>query len=310
MSLATIKDHAEVVMPNTDDAPLDEWLAKRRLGIGGSDAAAALGLSKWDSQYSLWADKVGIKPPIDDTNPMKWGRRLEQAIGYGFAEDTGTPVTRYPVMFRSLEWPWMQTNLDFITQDAEKAVEVKNVGGFRVSDWEDGAVPPHYALQGQHELAVTGLSSVIFAVLVGGNDPRYIEVERDDDLIGELVIREKAFWDLVESNTEPAVDGMDATTLALKSRYADPEIGSSVELQPKLIEPLIERRKHLKAEAKYLDGELHQVENEIKALLGDYEIGTVNNITVVTWKKIDRAGYTVEDTSYRKLHVPTTKGAS
>ena len=35
------------------------WLAERRTGIGGSDAAAACGLSKYKTRLELWLDKRG-----------------------------------------------------------------------------------------------------------------------------------------------------------------------------------------------------------------------------------------------------------
>lgn len=37
-----------------------EWLAFRRKGIGASDAAAVLGLSKWTTNVELWEEKVGL----------------------------------------------------------------------------------------------------------------------------------------------------------------------------------------------------------------------------------------------------------
>ena len=36
-----------------------EWLALRRKTVGGSDAAGIIGLSKWSTPYTVWADKTG-----------------------------------------------------------------------------------------------------------------------------------------------------------------------------------------------------------------------------------------------------------
>ena len=36
----------------------EEWLARRRSGIGGSDVAAVLGLSPWKSPRQVWLDKT------------------------------------------------------------------------------------------------------------------------------------------------------------------------------------------------------------------------------------------------------------
>lgn len=35
----------------------EEWLMRRRKTIGGSDAAGIVGLSRWTSPFSVWADK-------------------------------------------------------------------------------------------------------------------------------------------------------------------------------------------------------------------------------------------------------------
>ena len=37
----------------------DEWLQLRQKTIGGSDAATIIGLNKWETPYSVWAEKTG-----------------------------------------------------------------------------------------------------------------------------------------------------------------------------------------------------------------------------------------------------------
>ena len=49
----------------------DEWLAIRRTGIGSSDIAGVLGLSPWASPYTVWADKRGRVPPVEQTEAME-----------------------------------------------------------------------------------------------------------------------------------------------------------------------------------------------------------------------------------------------
>ncbi|CAG9257981.1 hypothetical protein BDI4_570036 [Burkholderia diffusa] len=43
----------------TADLSRDDWLAVRRTGIGGSDAASAVGLNPYMSALELWLDKTG-----------------------------------------------------------------------------------------------------------------------------------------------------------------------------------------------------------------------------------------------------------
>lgn len=44
----------------------EAWLEKRRKTIGGSDAAAIVGLSRYASPYTVWADKTGRIPEKED----------------------------------------------------------------------------------------------------------------------------------------------------------------------------------------------------------------------------------------------------
>ena len=55
----------------------DEWLEHRRRSVGGSDAAAIVGLNGWASPYSVWAEKTGRLPPKEDNEAMRQGRDLE-----------------------------------------------------------------------------------------------------------------------------------------------------------------------------------------------------------------------------------------
>ena len=57
-----------------------EWLEARRGGIGGSDAATLLGVSKFSSPYKLWAEKTGRDIGDFDNPYMRRGRALEPVI--------------------------------------------------------------------------------------------------------------------------------------------------------------------------------------------------------------------------------------
>lgn len=46
----------------------DEFLHRRRAGIGGSDIAAILGLSKYKTAYDVWLDKRGEAPAEDESD--------------------------------------------------------------------------------------------------------------------------------------------------------------------------------------------------------------------------------------------------
>ena len=54
--------NAEIIAA-TNDLPYEDWLELRRNGIGGSDAAAVCGVSRYKSPVELWMEKTDrIKP--------------------------------------------------------------------------------------------------------------------------------------------------------------------------------------------------------------------------------------------------------
>src|SRR5690606_37257359 len=54
------------VLAKTLEMPRDEWLELRRKGIGGSDAAAIVGLDRYRSAFDVYADKLGLKTEMPD----------------------------------------------------------------------------------------------------------------------------------------------------------------------------------------------------------------------------------------------------
>lgn len=304
--LDIINEHAEVVMEDTTRAPKPEWLAKRKEGIGGADAAAAAAMSPYDSRYGLWDEKVGDYPD-EDNQYMVWGRRLEEPIGYGFAEDTGIGVMRFPKMLRSRQYPWAQVNIDFLTPDEPGVLEVKNVGINSADHWAgEGTVPRHILCQGLHELAVTGLDIVHFSALIGGNDPRYVKVERDQVAIDNLMEIERKFWELVQTNTPPAIDESEATAKALLRRHNDhAHKGTTIEIADATeVRQLLERRAELKLYAKTMKEELDGIENTLKALLGDAETAMCGKEKLFSWTYIHKDSYTAKESNFRQMFVP------
>ena len=58
---------------NVSTISREEWLAWRRTGIGGSDAAAVIGLNPFRSRIEVYADKMGMMPEKEDTESMRLG---------------------------------------------------------------------------------------------------------------------------------------------------------------------------------------------------------------------------------------------
>lgn len=212
------------VIAATDDLPRSDWLNLRRQGLGGSDAAATLGLSRWTSPYELWLDKTGRQ--FDDENDgaslaARTGHALEQhVIAEAERHMPEIHVDRAPYMLKHPEHPNLLADVDGIASSDKRRTrglfEAKTAEVWMAGQWADG-VPAYYEAQVAHYLAVTGFQWAVVAVLIGFTRLETYTIERNDEIVGQLVAHELAWWQRhVVEGEPPAVDGSKATTEALK----------------------------------------------------------------------------------------------
>ena len=102
------------VLTPTADLPREKWLEFRRQGIGGSDAAAVLGISPFRTGVDLYYDKLGLPVAESEENwvAMEMGNLLEDLVARIFAKKTGLKVTPMKMMFQHPDHPWMLADLD------------------------------------------------------------------------------------------------------------------------------------------------------------------------------------------------------
>ena len=307
MLLDVLSAAAEIVCPDTDLVARDEWLELRRTGLGGSDAAAALGLSPYTSPLALYLDKVDPQPD-EDKEIFEAGRRAEPLILKWFADQTALSVERHAIMLRSRRWNWMLANLDgfVIEKDGSLSiVEAKNVGAYNADQWLDGP-PIHVRLQGMHYLAVTGLNRCYFAALIGGNKFVYFCVERDQELIESMIAGEEKLWTLVTMRRMPEADGSESTKAALKAHYAKADL-ESIEVPDEFV-TLIEQRALAKAVVKIDTERLTEIENRMIVLMDGAEVAMHEGDVVAKWQIVKKNGYTVDASEHRQWSVPKKKG--
>lgn len=210
----------------TQELTRDDWLAVRRTGIGGSDAAAAVGLNPYMSPLELWLDKTGRGEGLpgpdsnDTTSPTYWGTLLEPIVAASYTKQTGNRVRRVNAVLRHATIPFMLANVDREVVGCRdvQLLECKTAGEFGARLWRAG-VPEYVELQVQHQLAVTGKSAAHVAVLLCGQALEVFRVERDDALIGRLIELEAQFWQYVECDKPPPADGSESADRALRHLY-------------------------------------------------------------------------------------------
>lgn len=261
----------------------DAWLELRRNGIGGSEAAAvALGADPWSTAFEVYWSKKGRIAAKEQTRQMEWGHRLEDSIRRWFADITGLRVIHEKVMYQHPEYPWMLANMDGLVED-DAILECKNTDSRHEENWVDGP-PLHYTLQTNHYLAVSGRQRAYVAVLIGGNDPRYFVIERDDELIDMLIARELDFWENhVLTDVEPPVTARESDADLLGQLWT-PEPASKVILPPDAVRDLLDLAQ-IKTQIAELEEAKKGCENRVKAILGENEAGIgIDGKVLVTWK--------------------------
>lgn len=147
-----------LVLVETDGLSREEWLSYRRQGIGGSDAAAVLGISPFRTARDLYYDKRGISLPDDNENwvQKEVGTLLEDLVARIFAKKTGLKVFKRTCMFQHPHYPWMLADLDYLVElpDGTFAILECKTCNYNARDkwWYNGAeiVPVHYEAQGRH----------------------------------------------------------------------------------------------------------------------------------------------------------------
>lgn len=208
------------VLPRTTNRA--DWLEQRRQGIGSSDASIILGMSNFESPYTLWEQKTGrvpLDPPVDPAAQelMDWGTRLEPVIREAVAEEIGTPITKPAEAWARTDTPWQRANLDGIAGD-DTICEFKNTSAFMRANW-DGQIPDHAEIQVHHAGLVTGWRTAIVAGLIGGNHLSIHHIELNENILEMLDAAEARFWEYVTTDTSPDADWHDRTKEAVQREW-------------------------------------------------------------------------------------------
>lgn len=241
---------------DTRNMSREEWLAQRRHSIGGSDAAAIIGLNHWASPYTVWADKTGRLPDKPDTEAMRIGRDLEEYVARRWCEDTGKEVRRCNAILYNDDYPFAHADVDRLVVGEDAGFECKTTSTLDVKQFGNTDFPEQYYAQCVHYLAVTGLQKWYLAVLVFGRGFFTFALDRDDAEIGALMAAERAFWMKVQTDTPPTPDGSKPTGDALKTIYAESAADGQRELfgrEPFGREPMLGEYMSLKRQQAALD---------------------------------------------------------
>ncbi len=276
------------ILAVTENMPYEDWLALRKLGIGGSDASVVCGISRYKSPVELWMEKTDQIHAQEAGEAAYWGTQLEALVRAEFTRRTGIEVEHKGVLLQSEEHPFMLANLDGTCEHPDYGTcifEAKTASAYKTGEWDD-AIPDEYMCQIQHYMAVTGYKAAYIAVLIGGNTFRWKLVERDEELISMLVELEEDFWNHVQMNTPPAMDGSTASARFLSERFPDSVPKSQITL-PDTAADLIQQYDAACEQLGVITEQKQEAENKLKELLGENEVGTAGD-RIIVWKSVSQ----------------------
>lgn len=274
----------------------EEWLKERKKSLGGSDMGAVLGLNKYRSPYTVWAEKTGRIGEEPENEAMRIGRDLEPYVASRFEEVSRKGVRRMNYLLRREDCPHLHANIDRQILGESSGLECKTASALNLKRYKGGDFPESYYAQCVTYLAVTGWARWYLAVLVLGKGFYCYQITRapNDDTPEwcessvyvspeeiEAVKRcAEDFWrDCIEADSPPPMDGAASTTEALESIYEGG--GGDVELFGR--ERLVEQYQYLMSRKKAIEKGADAIKQQLMNDLGDNERGYCGRFTV-DWK--------------------------
>lgn len=283
------ESYAPSVLVSTEGLPEKDWLEYRRRGIGGSDAAAILGISPFATARDLYYDKLKIVP-FDDSESnwvaKKMGHLLEDLVAEIFHVKTGYRIYQIKKMFYHPVHTFMLADIDYFVElpkGRTAILEIKTTNYNAKDHWwsENGQeiVPLNYEAQGRHYMAVMNIDEVFYCCLYGNNEDEVIirHIDRDHDYEEELIALERDFWEnhILTGTPPPYTEDGDLILNSVRRHFgpADPSApelileGNMALLIPRYLE-LQTQRNAEKRNYEHIEAEMRRLQGRIVAEMG------------------------------------------
>jgi putative phage-type endonuclease len=276
---------AQVILPEC--AGREKWLEARLSGIGGSEVAALVGVSEYETTFSIWRKKMATGPDEELTGaPIEWGHRLEEVVAQKVADELGS---QYAHRFAGGLWADREDPVLRVTPDrlltkkrswnATALIECKTAGDDE--HWESGTIHPRgqgtgsapiaYQAQAQWQMGILGLPVCYLGCLVLGRERDFftVEIHRDREWFAEMAAEAKRFWvENIKGETIPMHDLRHPRTEELLKAVSPQVLMPSTEL-PEGSESWLESLHRCKLAAEKAQADLDEAKNFFRMWTGD-----------------------------------------
>lgn len=192
--------------------PRDEahWLELRKADVTSTEVAALFGVHPYLTEFELYHKKKNGIDAFEESAYTKWGRRLQDAIAAGIAEDESQLIRRMTEYIRDPDLR-IGASYDYVLVGQNAGWEIKNVDSFAYrKGWliEDGEAeaPAWIEMQVQQQLMLTRWDYIEIRPFIGGNKTTALK-RVANPRIQELIINKVlSFWKRVADGNEPTPD--------------------------------------------------------------------------------------------------------
>ncbi|MFJ1695736.1 YqaJ viral recombinase family protein [Streptomyces sp. NPDC088252] len=203
-----------------------DWHAARAAGIGGSEIAAVMGISPYESRFSLWHRKQGLIAPVEESEEMYWGKVHEPAICDRFALNHPDWAVCESATYAAPGYPWQIANPDRVLHPRNKPEEWVPPAVLEAKTARDDhgwgkpgtdEIPVHYRAQCLWYMDVLGARRCDVAVLIAGSEYREYVVDYDQAETDLMRDAGAEFMRTLRKNERPDIDGHAATFQTIKA---------------------------------------------------------------------------------------------
>lgn len=316
---------AEIILPEC--AGHEAWLAARRDGIGGSEVGALIGVSEYETPFSVYNTKKRGGKDLSAVPAIEWGHRLEEVVAQKTADELGL-VSR----FAGGLWAVRDNPILRVTPDrfacnprswkAIGVIECKTAGDdehwrsgtITPSGGNTGSAPLSYQAQLQWQLGILGLERGWLGCLVLGAERQFFTVEilRDRGWFAEMTNAAVTFWrDSILGDKPPMHDLKHPRTEDLLKQLHPKVVRSSVELPDDAVDWLAEYQ-GAKREAEQAAKRLGEIKNYFRMMVGDAGAGYFGDQKVVSYPEVTstRVDVTALKTKYPQVAAAVTVPSS
>lgn len=283
-----------------------KWFEARKKGIGGSDAAAVLGISPWKSAYTLFCEKTGriAEEDLSGNEYIYWGKALESAILSRFLEENPKELiaqwnTDFTIETHKV-YPWMMCTLDSYLKNS--FVELKTASYKDPDEWiSDEGFPKQYYAQIQHCIEVLDYGYGYVACFFPDKMQfRWKKIERDSAFINEMKQKEQIFWERVQQDDWPDIDTSESTQDTLKKLFPDADETKEIHLDHHSAEDWDSIQSNREA-IKFAEKKIKECSAEIKTILKDAAYGIFPDGRKISYKTTKVGPKEVKGYSFRSL---------